>query len=186
MSKRIIAEAKRKKISKSKRAYIQSLISSSENFAEDLYIEKINTQIAELLRKISLEFDGGKKIRLIFLEHDYGPKSTIAHVYQNQLGGKNEEEFKTLKTKIDFSPIWGFIEEGKFENMAEILEEIDVEDHEYPQIFNELFKLRSYKLVKGILNSIGIKNQIQTLPIGEKFKIEIGEHDNWKYEIFNI
>ena len=41
MSKRIIAEAKRKKISKSKIAYIQSLISSSENFAEDLYIEKL-------------------------------------------------------------------------------------------------------------------------------------------------
>jgi hypothetical protein len=184
MKKRMLAEAKRKNISKSKKLYIQSLISRNENFDPSLYQDKIKTQLSIFFNDPKLNFSDVSKISQIFFEHSYDPKSVHANVYKDQPNEKDQTEFLQLKTKLDFSPIWGFIEGNKFDSIYESLEGLEIEDEEYPQIIMELFKLRSYKLLKDILNSKPLENIMPAHLLSEKSIIIIGEHDNWKYEIF--
>lgn len=184
MRKRVIAEAKRKSISKNRREYIQSLIDKNNNYQESLYSEEIEQQISNFFKINATKFKELTEIGCIYFEHNYSPKSIDALIFGNQAQGKYKNELLNLETAIDFSSIWGFIEERKFENMAESLEIIDIENQDYPSVFEELFKLRSYKLVMDIINSDSISKLISNLFITKDFYIEIGEHDNWHYEIF--
>ena len=181
MKKRMINEAKRKKISKSKMDYIQFLIDKNNHFDYKKYQTEIYSQVSQFFDDLEKKEFKDFHTKGIFLEHDFDPKIIYCQIYSNSNFSVSDTEVKRFKTNFDLSEVWGFLENHRFDSFVEALEIIDLEDEEYPQIFIELFKLHSYKLLKKSFQTKKIKDRIGL----KNLKIVVGEHDNWSYEIYN-
>ena len=113
------------------------------------------------------------------------PNTQHVQVYGHDDRGEMFNELARFEINIDFSELWGFENEKKALDLTEELEMITIEEEEYAILFSEIFKLRSYKLLKGALNSQEICHNLFTKIGKHPYRIQFGEHDNWVYKIFD-
>ena len=185
MKKRIINEAKRKRISKTRLDYIQTLVKMNAEFSYQNFNTEIRNQVNKFLGLLGKRIEQPDLVRLIHLEHDYEADDIHCNVYGINKQISNDNEIYSFKTNFNFKEIWGFVNASKFDNLCDNLQMVDVMGECYPLIFNELFKLRSYKLVKTAINLKKNKSIIGEDLNLKNISIEIGEHDNWFYTVFD-
>ena len=176
MLKRIIREAKAKRISPGRCKYIQFLIDKNNEFDFEKYHSLINSQVDQFLETLNEHIKEPNLVRLIHIEHNYEADETYCHVYGENFKTKQDNELTFFDTKFDFEALWGFNQDKKYNDVCEVLET-------YIFCFEELFKLRSYKLVEMAFNREGtiafIKHECKI----HNVYVEIGEHDCEFYKV---
>ena len=184
MKKRMARDIKRKKLSNARICYLQELIDSNSTFSDLQYKDEYEDQVNQFLNQLEAQNLTHEDIGTVLIEHSFEPNETYCQIYKHQAAGILSHELGRFITAIDFSSIWGFLNKHRFESLAEILEGVTIEDEEYPQIINEVFKLRSYKVIKNAIQDDKIRLRIQSVTGLHNIAIMIGEHDNWHYEIY--
>ncbi|PHN02570.1 hypothetical protein [Flavilitoribacter nigricans] len=180
MMKKMIRQAKSKRISPGRKNYLERLIQNTSKFNYALHIEKSQKKVDEFITTLKNKIEGENRARLIHIEHDYSPTDFTCVVYGESDGSKYSNELLRFNIDFDFSSIWGFIDDNKYQDLCELLYFIEFDEENYMYSFEELAKLRSYKLMQIAFNEhrmekeLGLKNLL----------IEFGEHDNWIFEIF--
>lgn len=185
MKKRMIREAKSKKISKSRMDFIQSLIDLNNDYEKEKTSIDLKEEVLFFLDSLANQNVSLESIGCIYFEHDYDPKKIHCHLYTGQEETSPNSELCRFVTNFDFSPIWGFLNKYRFESLSESLEIIEVEGQEYPLIFEELFKLRAYSFLKQAFHSDEVKGLLSSKFQSMNCSIKVGEHDHWSYEIFS-
>ena len=184
MLKKMYREARGKKLSKGRKAYLEFLINKNLNYDEEKLLSIIKSQAFEFIELVSSKVENLNEIKLIHIEHDSLPNAQHVQVYGHDDRGEMINELASFEMKIDFSELWGFENEKKALDLTEELEMITIEEEEYATLFPEIFKLRSYKLLKRALKSKEVSQNLFTKIGKHSYKIQFGEHDNWVYKIF--
>jgi phosphatidate phosphatase PAH1 len=180
LKKRMIQQAKRKRISKGRLELIETLKSRVNSFFEEDNSLNFKIELLKIAQRIYTECSNKNEINTILIEHDHSSTEQFVGVYKDK---EMLQEISNFNSKLNFEPIWGFATKSKFSSFCESLGDILIEDEEYPLLFDEIFKLYSYKSVQNVVESRDVKTALKE-KINSDFSIRIGEHDNWDYQIY--
>jgi len=177
IKKRMIQQAKKKRISPSRQVYLKDLIKNTLEFKYQTYIDDATSDAITIIEKIK-DF----QVQLLSIEFfNHNEKVEISGYDSCQ---SNSNTLIQFRGKINASKCWKFINSNKFSNIAELLEILDIEDEEYAQIFIEIYELRVFNLMKFAFNSKELQSKLAKENLKE-LNIEIGLHDCNFYKIFN-
>ena len=184
MLKKMYREARAKKLSKGRKAYLEYLINKNLNYDEVKFQPIIKSQAFEFIELVSNKVENINEIKLIHIEHDSLPNAQFVQVYGHDNKGEMINELARFEMNIDFDELWGFEHEKKVWDLTEELEMVTIDEENYVLLFSEIFKLRSYKLLKVLLNNKEVSQKLFTDLGKHTYSIQFGEHDNWVYKIF--
>lgn len=177
LKKKMIQQAKRKKISLGRQKYLNQLIQNTNQFNHHDYLDLAKSDIIKLIKELNALDIKNQEIRLIHIEFsDYNQNASI-ELYGEFKANWWENELFRFEQKMRSSSIWTFLDKSKFWDISELLEIVEIEAEEYPQIFIEIWELRVFELFRIALNS----NEMMTLLSKNNFnnlKVEIGMHDS--------
>ena len=174
---------KGKGFSKEIEDYIKKLQDQNRKFEFFTYQDYYLRQTLNLLKDIKHKVEE-QKISHIYLTHSFSSNELMVSIYGDKGKSKYDDQLYCYSSEFDFSSVWGFLDSPEFDEFAESLELVDVEDEEYPQIYDKLYKFRSYKLVKKALNNSNCQKLLNEIKKGENISVAIGEHDNWTFTIY--
>lgn len=183
LQKKMIQQAKRKKISQGRQDFLTELLKEIKDYSQDE-----NTQIAigdlqlmfSNLEKLNIEKD---EIKLILIEFSYEDDEAYIGLFGKYENEWFENELSDFSSKFQLTKTWKTLESNKFSTISELLEIIEFDEEEYPQIFLQVCNLRAYESLRLALLSdsiaIKLKNEFKNL------KIQVGHHDEDFHTIYN-
>lgn len=183
LKKRLIQQAKRKRISPGRVKYLEGQINELNSYTLE---EHIRVAIEDLSAMIeNLQNKGLPNSEIILLHVEFSDLQHMAYVqaygkykekwYENELGG-----FESLFTSAKY---WDELDSRKFCSMSEQLEILIVEDQEYPYIFHQLRELRVFLGIKKAIEQPTIKAKLNK--IAPNARIEIGIHDTGCFHVIH-
>jgi len=181
LKKKMIQQAKKKRIFPSKQKYLKGLLKEIEEFDYQVYIEEAISDAISIIEKTKIHRVNQSKLKLLLIEFFTYDKKVKVSGYDSHYSATNS--IFQFSEKINATKFWKFIESNKFSNIAETLEIIDIDNEEYPQIFIEIYELRVFELMKQAFNSKQIKTKLKTEDL-QKLNIKIGMHDCEHYLIY--
>ena len=183
MQKRMIQEAKRKNISKGRRELIDSMVNSINDFSVNEYLIEFEDIILQSLSILSNIKDEGHEFHLIHIEFDSNPNEQEWSIFSEK---DQSNQIRNFTSNFKFDKIFGFTLTYKFESFCDSLQDIELNEEEYPQLFSEIFRLMAFKSVRAAFNSKRVANSIKEKFQTPHFKVEIAEHDCTSYEILTL
>lgn len=182
LKKKMIQQAKRKKISPGRQKYITNLITLLNDYPFNQHLKTSQNDLTQLFANLEKSKIDKKSIRIMHIEFSdmhkvatvelYGDFDT--HWYENRLG-----EFSS---NFDSADYWKETETDKFYTISELLQDIEIEEEEYLGIFTEIYELRVFNAINSAMNSLPflkkLKNEFTDI------KIEIGHHDDDFHTIY--
>ena len=182
LKKRMIQAAKRKRISKGRIKYIEEQIDELNSYNIGGHINTAISdvkQMFEILDKTNIE-----KSEINLLHIEFSDAQHVAHI---QAYGKYkvkwyEQELGAFESNFNSAKYWEELESRKFSSMSELLEIIDVDDEEYPQIYCQVRELRVFNVIKKAIEQPELKEKIKSKY--PQLNIEIGMHDDEFFIIY--
>lgn len=183
MKKKMLQDAKRKKISPGRIKYLESQITELNNYAQKTHVNNAGEDVITMISKWQSLGISSSEICLLHIEFsDWYPEANI-QVYGNYKKEKYENEIAIFTCSFSSAKYWNELDSSKFSSMSEKLEILEIEEEEYPQIFVQIRELRVFQALKKAMNQATIKKQLhQILP---NAKIEIGIHDNDYFVVYD-
>lgn len=184
LKKKMLQQAKRKKISKGRKEYIFQLIEALNSFNYEDYLSIAISDAEKIIQKAAKLNFHPADLKLMHIEFPVYSQAISVNLYGLFQENYWENELGTFKHKVLSSKFWNFLESNKFARVSELLEIIDIGDSEYPLIFVEICELRVFELMKYAFNSDKLKALIEKNGF-KHMNIEIGMHGANFFTIFN-
>ncbi len=182
LKKRMIQEAKRKKISDGRKKYLAQLIEQINSYDKKNHLEMAIKDMDEMLRNLDKAKIDKTKIRLLYIEFSMYADEARIQAYGEYQTDWFDNELGAICSKFNSTHYWKELDSNKFATISELLEIINVEEEEYPGIFCEIWEKRVFQILKDACNVDKIKKKlVDDLP---KTKIQVGMHDDDFFEIY--
>ncbi|MEZ4920353.1 MAG: hypothetical protein R2792_14720 [Saprospiraceae bacterium] len=177
LKKKELQKAQRLRISPGRMLYLQELIENINAFEFEAHIEPVKLDINRLLAAIYASGVETNAIRRILIGFSTYTQRGYIHLYGDYTKEWWENKLADFALNFESVKIWKFLESNKFYTLSELLEVVEVEGEEYPQLFVEIWELRVFQLFKLAFNEPEIRNKLFDQRF-KNLKIEVGIRGN--------
>lgn len=183
MKKKIIQQAKRKKILEGQKKYLASILEQINGFSYKSYLKAAIEDLERLFNEIVGYGFYLPGLALMHIEFQDYNQNAIIGLYGPYAEKWWENELGSFSFNLNATVFWNFLGSRKFSSLSELLEIVDIDKEEYSQVIVEICELRVFELMRLAFITIGEepKNIINKI---EKLRIEIGMHDCNFYTIY--
>ena len=184
MKKRMIQEAKRKRISTGRRKYIEEQIIELNDYNIKQHTQEAENDVIRMFENLNKTEIPVSDIVLLHIEFSDGQHLAQIQAYGKYKDKWYENELGGFESQFDSAKYWDELVSRKFYSMSEQLEIVEVENEEYPDIYHQIRELRVFNSLRNAFKQPKIidicRNEMQ------QGKIEVGIHDDQFYTIYEI
>jgi len=151
-----------------------------EKYSNTALMDELKSQLSSFFLNLIKRKDNDAVINSIEFAHNYEANSFNAIVRFVDIESKDI----LMGNPIDLTSFWGFFWEQGFMDFSDDTELMELGEDEFTLLIAELFKLKSYVVVREILLSDYFKSKISSISPSDDFAIIISELDASYYEIY--